>query len=78
MASKRERGENFGHAAAVKRRADMDKMKGPQRLSFLQYSLDGGCTDERLIFLEGMETERAGLDGGCRFGHGRRGCVVRC
>ena len=34
-----------------------------------------GRADERLIFLEGMKTERRGLDGGCRFGHGRRGCV---
>jgi len=42
----------------------MDKMEGAKRLSFRQYSLNGRCANERLVFFEGMKTKRGGSDGG--------------
>jgi hypothetical protein len=69
----RERSEDFGDAAAVKRRADMNKMQRAKRVTLLEDSLDGCCANERLVLFQGMKTQRGGLDGGCRFG--RHGCI---
>jgi len=65
----REGGEDFGDAAAVKGRADMDKVQRAKSVSFLQDSLNGRCTNIRFILFERMKTERGGLDGGCRVRH---------
>jgi hypothetical protein len=35
----------------------MDKMQSSKKISFLQYSLHGGCANERLVLFEGMKTK---------------------
>ena len=59
----RKRCQDFGDAAAIKRRADMDDMRIARVIGLSCYPLDGRRSDQRLVLLERMQAQRGFFDG---------------
>ena len=58
---KRERCKDFGDAAPVKRRADVNAVQRANPLSLAQDAFDGCGADERFVLFETTQAQRWGL-----------------